>query len=246
MISEERHYIILEQISINNKVLVHDLSQLLDVSIDTVRRDLNKLEKAGKLVKVHGGAVSPNFHYPYQQQDVYARNEKIEIARKALSLLSDGMSCLLGGGTVILELARIIPENMKGVIFTVSPLVALEIAQRSSVEVILISGRLARDCYICTGSVVVSQLSEINADLCLLGANGISIKGGLTDSDWEVAQVKKAMIKSANKTAVLCISEKLGTTQKVRVSTLGDIDCLVTERHPKELSKYAKAIKSII
>src|SRR5690606_16885384 len=134
---------------------------------------------------------------------------KIEIAKKALSLLNDGMSCLVGGGTVMLELARMIPENLKGVIFTVSPLVALEIAQRSSVDVILISGRLARDCYICTGSIVISQLSEINVDLCLLGANGISLKGGFTDSDWEVAQIKKAMLKSANKTAILCISEKL-------------------------------------
>ncbi|WP_020531205.1 DeoR/GlpR family DNA-binding transcription regulator [Flexithrix dorotheae] len=246
MISEERHYFILEQISANNKVIVSDLSKQLDVSIDTIRRDLKYLEKKGKVVKVHGGAVSPNFHYPYQQQDVYAQSEKIEIARKALSLFKDGMITLLGGGTVMLEFARLVPENLKGIIFTVSPLVALEIAQRSSVEVILLSGVVSRDRYTCTGSTVISQLSEISVDLCMLGTSGISINGGVTDSDWEITQVKKAMVKSAEKTAVLCITEKLESTQKMKVCRLEEIDYLITEKEPKTLQKYANIIKSVL
>ncbi|MEO5975984.1 MAG: DeoR/GlpR family DNA-binding transcription regulator [Chryseolinea sp.] len=245
MILEERHNFILEQININNKVMASDLSQRLDVSIDTIRRDLKYLEKTGKLLKVHGGAVSPDFHFPYQQQEVYAKIEKRQIAKKTLRLINDGMTILLGGGTVMLELARIIPENLKGVIFTVSPLVALEIAQRSRVNVILLSGRLERDCYICTGSAVISQLSEIRADLCLLGTNGLSIKGGLTEGDWEVAQIKKAMLKSSEKAAVLCISEKLGSIQKMKICTLGHLNYLITESDPKELGMYSKMIKSI-
>ena len=246
MLSEERHNYILQQIHLHNKVLATDLCKTLDVSIDTIRRDLKELEKKGKVVKVHGGAVSPNFHYPFQQQDVYAKQEKQQISRKALKLIKNGMTILTGGGTVMLELARMLPEDLKGTFFTVSPLVALEAAQRSSVEVILLGGKLSRNSYICTGSSVITQLSEIKADLCFLGTNGLSIREGVTDSDWEVAQVKKTMLKASEKTALLCISEKLETSQKMQVCKLKDLDYLFTELNPKhaQLKKYAELVET--
>jgi DeoR/GlpR family transcriptional regulator of sugar metabolism len=248
MLSEERHNHILQELALHQRVLVADLCKSLDVSIDTIRRDLKELEKKGKVVKVHGGAVAPDFHYPFQQHDVYAKQEKQQVATKALQLIKDGMTILAGGGTVMLELARLLPENLKGVFFTVSPLVALEVTQRSDVEVILLAGRLSRNSYICTGSSVISQLSEIKADLCFLGTNGLSVKEGVTESDWEVAQIKKAMIKSSEKTAVLCISEKLETTQKMLVCKLSQLDYLCTELKPKdaELKKYGEKIKLLL
>lgn len=247
MLQEERQRFILQRINLHHKVLTSDLCQLLNVSLDTVRRDLTELERKGKLVKVHGGALSNMFHYPYQQPEVYAREEKIAIARKALSLIKDGMVILAGGGTVMLELARLFPENMKGTFFTVSPLVALEVTQRSTVEVILLGGRLARNSYICTGSSVVSQLAELRADLCLMGTNGIALKEGITDNDWEVVQVKKAMVRCAESTAVLTISEKLGTAQRMQVCPLSSIDCLVTELKPEDekLSEFSKLFKVV-
>jgi len=228
-------------------VLNNDLCKLLSVSLDTVRRDLTELEKGGKLVKVHGGALSNTFHQPFQQPDVYAKEKKIEIARKALSLLQDGMMILTGGGTIMLELARMIPENFKGTLFTVSPLVALEVAQRSTAEVILLAGKLSRNSYICTGATVISQIAEIKVDLCFIGTNGLSLSDGITDYDWEVVQVKKEMIKSARKTALLCISEKLDTVQNLQVSKLHTIDYLITELQPtdQKLRKYAALVKTI-
>lgn len=242
MLQEERQQFILQRINVHHKVLTSDLCQLLNVSLDTVRRDLTELERKGKLVKVHGGALSNMFHYPYQQPEVYAREEKVAIARKALSLIKDGMVILAAGGTVMLELARIFPENFKGTFFTVSPLVGLEVTQRSTAEVILLSGRLARNSYICTGSSVINQLSEIRADLCLMGTNGISLEEGITDNDWEVVQVKKAMVRSAESAAILTISEKLGTAQRLQVCPLPAIDNLVTELHPGDdrLKEYSK------
>ncbi len=245
MLQEERHQFIQQQIHLHNKVLASDLCRLLHVSLDTVRRDLNELEKRGKIVKVHGGAISTSFHHPFQQPEVYGREEKKTIAKKALSWIKDGMVLLAGGGTVMLELARIIPEKLKGTLFTVSPLVALEVAQRSTVDVILLGGQVSPNSYICTGSTVVSQLSELRVDLCLLGTNGLSIKEGITDHDWEVVQVKKAMIRSAEKTAVLSIAEKLGTVQKIQVCDLRKVDCLLTELDPGEerLSDYSAIFK---
>ena len=229
MLREERQGYILNQIQLHHKVRTTDICSALKVSLDTVRRDLAELEKEGRLRKVHGGAISTAFHYPFQQTEIYARDKKQTIARKALQLITDNMVLLLGGGTVMLELARMIPENLKGTIFTVSPLVALEIAQRSTVEVLLLAGKVARNSYICTGSSVIRQLSEIQADLCFLGTNGLSVREGITDHDWEVVQIKKSMLQSAKKSAVLSISEKLGSVQNLQVCNLISIDYLVTE-----------------
>jgi len=245
MLQEERHSFIIQQINTHNKVVASDLCQLLNVSLDTVRRDIKELEKKGKVIKVHGGALSPHFHYPFQQPEIYALNEKKEIARKALTLIKDGMTLLTGGGTVMLELARILPENLTGTLFTVSPLVALEAAQRSSVEVILVGGKLARNSYICTGAFVAGEISRIHVDLCLLGTNGLSVNDGITDYDWEVAQVKKAILNASEKVALLSISEKIGTIQKVQVCKADAIDYLITELDPKDekVASFAEICK---
>lgn len=245
MLQEERHHFILDQIRLHKKVHVASLCKLLQVSLDTVRRDLIELEKEGIIRKVHGGAIAIDFHNPFQPREVYAQKEKIAIAKKALTLVKDGMTLLTGGGTVMLEVARLLPDNLKGVLFTVSPLVALEVTQRSSVDVILLAGRLSRNAYICTGASVVSQLSEIRPDLCLMGTNGFSLNEGITDHDWEVVQVKKAMIRAAEKTAVLSLSEKSGLNHKLHVCALRSIHYLITEQAPEDaaLSPYSAHCK---
>lgn len=245
MLQEERYNFIIQKINSHNKVIASDLCQQLGVSLDTIRRDIKALERKGKVLKVHGGAVSPNFQQPFQQPEVYARLEKKEIAKKALKLIKDGMTMLVGGGTVMVELARILPERLKGTLFTVSPLVALEAAQRTTVEVVLLGGNLARNSYICTGASVASAINEIRVDLCFLGTNGLSLAEGVTDYDWEVAQVKKAIIKSASTCALLSISEKLGTVQKVQVCKLNAVDYLVTELSPNDekLKSYGQGCK---
>lgn len=234
MLQEERHQFILHQLAEQKKVHSDELSRQLHVSGDTVRRDLIELEKAGRLLRVHGGAIATDFHNPFQPEQVYAKKEKMLIARKAVSLIKDGMSLLAGGGTVMLEFARLLPENLKGTLFTVSPLVALEAAQRSTVEVILLAGRLARNSYICTGASVVKQLSDIRADLCLMGTPGFSVMEGITDYDWEVVQVKKAMLQSAERAALLTIAEKRDVVHKLRVCALRDINYLITEQPPSD------------
>src|SRR5690606_29312119 len=99
MLQEERHNYILQQIITYNKVVASELSSQLNVSLDTIRRDIKELERKGKLLKVHGGAISPLYNQPFQQPVVYAQDEKKKVAEKALSLLKDGMIILAGGGT---------------------------------------------------------------------------------------------------------------------------------------------------
>ena len=234
MLQEERHQLIMGQLGRDKRVLTDPLSRVMKVSVDTVRRDLIELEKAGKLRRVHGGAISVDFSTPFQQREIYAQKEKIQIAKKAVSLIKDGMTLLMGGGTVMLEVARLLPENINITLFTVSPLVALEVAQRTSIDVILLAGKVSRNSYICTGASVVTQLSDVKADLCLMGATGFSIKDGVTDHDWEVVQVKKAMIKQSERVALLSISEKRDASHKLRVSALHSIHYLITERAPTD------------
>jgi DeoR/GlpR family transcriptional regulator of sugar metabolism len=229
MLKKERHAFIIRQINLHNKVLSSDLSTQLDVSEDTVRRDLNELSDSGKLLKVHGGALSKSFHFPFHKNEVYAQEAKKTVAHKAIELIKEGMVILTGGGTTMIELAKLIPSDLEATFFTISPLVALELAEHAKLTVILIGGQLSKNAQINIGASVINDLSEIKVDMCFLGANGIDIKEGITDSDWEVVQVKKAMIKSTSKVAILSISEKLNSIQKMKVCNIRDIDYIITE-----------------
>ncbi len=230
----------MKQINLHNKVLSADLSLQLDVSEDTIRRDLNELSETGKLLKVHGGALSKSFHFPYQQNEIYARDAKKLVANKAIKLLKEGMVILTGGGTTMIELAKLIPNNLEATFFTVSPLVALELSEHPLLTVILVGGQLSKNSQINIGAKAILDLSDIKVDLCFLGANGIDTKEGITDSDWEVVQVKKAMIKVSAKVAILSIAEKLNSVQKMKVCDLKQITYFITDATPTDsvLSLY--------
>ncbi|MBU1373142.1 MAG: DeoR/GlpR family DNA-binding transcription regulator [Bacteroidetes bacterium] len=232
MLKKERQTYIMKQINLHNKVLSSDLSQQLDVSEDTIRRDLNELDEAGKLLKVHGGALSKSFHFPFHQNEVYAQESKRQVALKAINLIKEGMVVLTGGGTTMIEMAKLMPEELDATFFTISPLVALELAEHPRLTVILIGGQLSKNAQINIGARVINDLSEIKVDICFLGANGIDFKEGITDSDWEVVQVKKAMIKSTAKVVILSIAEKLNSVQKMRVCGLNQVTHFITDLDP--------------
>ncbi|WP_316799267.1 DeoR/GlpR family DNA-binding transcription regulator [Pedobacter frigidisoli] len=229
MLKKERHDFIMRQINLHNRVLTSDLVQLLNVSEDTIRRDLQELVDDGLLFKVHGGALSKSYHSSFDDSTVYARDSKIIIAKKAISLIKDGMVVLIGGGTTIIEFVKQLPQNIAATFFTISPLVAVELAKYNNVEVILIGGLFSKNSQITYGGHVISQLAEIKADLCLMGTSAIHHEEGLTDTDWEINQLKKAMIACSKKTAVLCISEKLDITLRLKVCPIESISYLVTE-----------------
>lgn len=242
LFKNERHEFILRQINLHNKVLSSTLSGQLDVSEDTIRRDLAELADADKIIKVHGGALSKSYHYPLQKNIVYAQEEKKTIAEKAIGFIQPGMVILTEAGTTIMEMVRLIPENMEATFFTVSPLMALELATHPLLTVHLLGGQVDISSQIVIGSKPVSELANIRVDLCFLGANALDAKAGLTETDYTIAQVKKAMIESAEKLAVLTISEKLNTVFKMKLCSPSTIDYLITELDPgdKKLSAYKK------
>ncbi len=233
MLKKERQAYILRQVSLHNSVLSADLSSSINVSEDTIRRDLNELAETGKIIKVHGGALSKSFNSFYLRADVYNVDSKKLVAEKGASLIKDGMFILTGGGTTIIEMARLLPENLKATFFTVSIPAAYEYAQHPNIEVIFIGDKIAKKSQIAVGGEAISKIKHIKADLCFLGINAIDPEHGITDNDWDIVQVKNAMIEAAAKTVVMTISEKLNSSQRIRVCGVEDIDVLITELNPE-------------
>ena len=243
MLKKERQAYILQQINIHNKVLSSDLSIQMTVSEDTIRRDLQELDEEGKLTKVHGGALSKSFHFTIQNNNIYSLPEKKIIAHKAVKLIKDGMFVVLSGGTTIRELAKALPEELSATFITPSVPTALELLNHPNIEVIFIGNKLLKSAQMSVGAEAVTRLADIKADYCFLGTNSIDAKEGITDLEWEVIEVKKAMINCANKTVSLAISEKLNSVQRLKVCSLNSINTLITELHPENslLADYKNA-----
>lgn len=229
MLKKERQAFILHSVNLHNKMLSCDLSNTIKVSEDTIRRDLQELAKANKLIKVHGGALSKSFHSSFNTNSVYAIESKKRIAQKAASLIQDGMFVLTSGGTTIIELARALPESLHATFVTGSIPAALEYLHHPNIEVIIIGDKLSKSSQITVGAQAIEKIKQIRADICFVGTNAIEVEHGLTDNDWEVVQVKKAMIESSKKVVSLAISEKINTTQSIKVCNTKDIDVLITE-----------------
>lgn len=234
MLKQERQAFIVHQVNLHNRVLSSDLSEQINVSEDTIRRDLQELSDKGKIIKVHGGALSKSFSSSINSTNVYSIDAKKTIAQKAAALIKDGMFVLSSGGTTIIELAKALPENLHATFITGSLPAALEYIHHPNIEVIFIGDKLSKSSQITIGAEAILKIRQFKVDLCFLGINALDIEHGLTDNDWDVVQVKKAMIESAGKVVALSISEKINSCLNIQVCKAADLDILITERQPKE------------
>lgn len=233
MLKEERQRTILNEVALHNKVLLTDIAEMLDVSIDTVRRDVKELDTESKLRKVHGGAVALGFtNTTVRNTNIYALEEKKKIAEKAVGLLKDGGVIFIDGGTTCVELARQIPDTISLTCFTMSLPVALELLVKPNVKVILIGGEVSRDSQISLGASAINQLSEIHVDYGFIGTGYVDASYGLTEFDWDIVQVKKAVIKASKKTILLSISEKLNSQHRYKTCDINAIGTMITELNP--------------
>jgi DeoR/GlpR family transcriptional regulator of sugar metabolism len=234
MLKKERQEFILHQLNLHNKILCADLSNKMGVSDDTIRRDLQELAQEDKLIKVHGGALSKSFHTAFDRKMVYNLEDKHIIAQKTAALVQSGMYILTSGGTSILEFAKSLDPNLNATFFTCSLNAAIEFAHHPSIEVVMIGDKVSKDSMLTTGASAVQTIESIQADLCILGINSLDTQFGLSENDWEVVQIKKAMIKASKKTICIGISEKLNSQQKIKVANLDEIDILITELDPED------------
>jgi DeoR/GlpR family transcriptional regulator of sugar metabolism len=230
MLKKERQAYILHQVNLHNKVLSSSLCSEINVSEDTIRRDLQELAEEGKVIKVHGGALSHSFsHVHFPSNGVYSQHQKKTIAEKAIALIQNGMFVLTSGGTTILEMARCLPLELKATFMSGSIPAILEYMNHPNIEVIMIGDRISKNAKITVGMEAIAKIRQMKPDLCFLGINAIDVEHGVTDSDWEVVQLKKAMIEASRQVVCLTISEKINSVQPIRICGLDQIDILITE-----------------
>lgn len=243
---EERKNYILRVINLHTRVSFDTLAVQLYVSEDTIRRDINELESESLVIKVKGGAMTKSYHHASSSES-YANESKLIIAQKTISLIKDGMILLLGGGTTIREFIRIIPDDLNLTVFTVNVLSAVELLDKPNIKTIMIGGYISPYSQMTVSGDVYAQLSLIKADLLILGTNALDISGGFSDSDWETVQVKKAMLQASSKSAILTISEKLNTVQKMKIANLSEVDFVITEvdKEHEKLRAYIEAVPSL-
>jgi DeoR/GlpR family transcriptional regulator of sugar metabolism len=235
MLTAERRSLILDRLRRQGRVLAADLSAELDVSADTIRRDLRELDEAGLIRRVHGGALPPlGDAAPFAIRSRRALEAKASIARRAAALVEDGQLVGLDGGTTTLELARALPPDLRATIVTTSPPIALALADRPGLTVTLIGGTLRPGLLVTVGPEAVAALQLIRADVMFLGVCGLHPEIGITTEDLEERHVKAAMIDGAAEVVALADHDKLGTAMSVVVAPLTAVTQLVTDADASE------------
>lgn len=231
MLTAERRQFILEILRHEGKVLSSELSTQLNVSEDTIRRDLREMADAGLLQRVHGGALlgSPvAINYTTRLQQFPTAKEAI--ARAAAKLIRPGQVAILDGGTTTLQVAQHLPLDLHATVVTHSPPIAVALAEHPHVEAIILGGRLHKSSIVTVGAATVEALRSIRADICMLGVCSVHPEVGISSPNLEEVYVKRTMIAGATEVVALVSAEKLGTASPYIVGSLSELTHLVTER----------------
>ena len=230
MLTDERRALILDRLRTQGRVLAADLTAELDVSADTIRRDLRELDDAGLVRRVHGGALPRHGDAsPFASRERRAPEAKASIARLAAETVRDGQVVVLDGGTTTLELARALPDDLRASVITTSPPIALALAAHPGLEVTVVGGTLRANALVTVGAAAVEALRVIRADIVFLGVCGLHPEIGVTTEDLEERHVKAAMIDGAAEVVALADHDKLGTAMPVVVAPMTAVTHLVTD-----------------
>ena len=231
MLTSQRKQLILERLRRDGQIVAKTLSQELELSEDTIRRDLRELAHDGLLQRVHGGALpaSPAVADLHTRQAI-GSSAKAAIGRAAASMIEPGAIVFLDGGTTAVQVARHLPANLRATVVTHSPSIAVELERHALTEVVLIGGRLFKHSMVAVGASALEAIARIRADLCFVGATGVHPTAGLTTGDLEEAHVKRALIGRAAESFVLASSEKLNAASPYTIAPLSDLSGIITER----------------
>jgi DeoR/GlpR family transcriptional regulator of sugar metabolism len=247
MLTAERRQVILTRLERDGKVVASELVDALGVSEDTVRRDLRELAAGGLVQRVHGGALPRAGEFAsFAQRLEVSPEAKAHLAEAALPLLEGVRVLLLDGGTTALELARRLPADRDCTVLTNSPPVAVALAAHPRAEVVLIGGRLLKEAQVTVGATAVEALRQIRADACVLGICSLHPELGVTVTDQEEAQVKRAMVEASAEVIALATADKLHTAAPWIVAPLADLTHLVTDAGEDLTADYAAAGVSVV
>lgn len=249
-LAPRRHDNLRELIRGSGVIRVEEICRRLGISPATARRDLDQLEKAGAIRRVHGGAVSVESRLEeplFDDKTSIAAREKHRIAEAALQFIAPGDTIYLDGGSTVLEFARLLHDRPNLTVVTNSLRAAHELAGRGP-RLILIGGELRRLSQTMVGPLTRCLLQELHLDKAFMGTIGFTLKEGLTTTDPGEAFTKELVMARARQVILLADSGKAGKVAFARAGGLERVHAIVTDKAldrslAKELTK--KGIKLV-
>ena len=242
MLQEERFIRIRTLLSTLSRVSTERIAQELDVSRETVRRDIVELEAQGVLRRVHGGVVAPGPEPepPLSVRQAVREREKRAIARAALQQLQPGQTLFLDAGSTTTILAEELSALSGMTVVTNGLNVALRLAgadagRTARNEVILLGGRTDPGVQATHGDTTVAEIHRYRADVALLSPVGIHGQYGATSFEHREAAVARAMAGQAQRLIVLADHSKIGQASRVVYAGLADIDTIITDAGARTL-----------
>lgn len=226
----ERLAAILERLSEQGSVEVTELASTFGVSEATVRRDLQSLSRSQRIMRTHGGAMAADAgeEVSTRVKAVLRRAEKKRIGRAAAELVPDGAVVGMTGGSTTLEVARALADRRGITIVTNAINVAAELAERSSVRLIVIGG-IIRHSLELVGPAAEAMLSNYHLDVAFIGVDGLTAEEGCTTYDEMEAQTDRAFLHRSQFRIVVSDSSKIGKVTFARITHLTEIDQIVTD-----------------
>ncbi|ANE52644.1 DeoR/GlpR family DNA-binding transcription regulator [Flavisolibacter tropicus] len=228
----DRHQYILQKLQENGRVDIQELSDDIQVSGVTIRKDLKILEERNLLFRTKGGGSISNpytIEKPINEKEFIKIEEKIKIAKAALPFTNETDSILIGSGTTVFELSRSLHPFKHLTVITPALKVALELHNRPNVEVLQLGGIIHQSSASAAGGFAELLLSNISCDILFLGVDGIDLEFGLSITNLTEASLNQKMIHIAQKVIILADSSKFGRRGLGRVCGLDQVHYIITD-----------------
>lgn len=233
MLAVERRARIEQLIMKNKSVLVLELAKQFDVTTETIRSDLEKLEKQGVLVRTYGGATLVETFEPdmeIHKRDTVNFEGKQSIGKCAADMIKEGETVFLDASTSSLHLARNIKDKKGITVITNAEKIVAELAECDNIRVICTGGMLHKKNMSYIGRIVEETIrANYYANKVFFSCRGVTLNRGLMESTEAEAEIKKAMIESSESAIFLCDKQKLGRLGVPVISSLDRIDCIITD-----------------
>lgn len=252
MLSAERRSYLLEKIQTHGFLTVAEVSSELGVTPMTIRRDLDRLEKEGLVVRSHGGAISrlsgATVEIPYSVKRSRMVAEKTRIGAVASTLVRDGDTILCDSGSTVFQLAAQLRGKRHVTVVTNDLQVAVHLASVPEVELVVPGGMVNGPVYTLLGPQTESFLRSLSVDCAFLGADAIDLEWGITNVNLPEVAVKQAMIAAAREVVVLADSSKFDRRVFARVCGLEVIGKIITDAGLPETAKrrYSERVELIL
>lgn len=249
--AEERKQTILKLLKERKRITVPELVDMFNTSGTTIRRYLNDLEKNGKLIRTHGGAIcmeEATFEESIELKREHRITEKKLIAREARKLINDGDVIMLGGGSTIVELAKLLHDLKSLIVITNSIPTAAELYTDKKIEVQICGGTIRDTTGVVVGPFSEKFVDELFAQKTFVGADSLSHEYGLTTPNYFEAQIERQLIKHAKTVYVLADHSKMDKVTLAKQTTVKELDYVITDKKtdPDFIRKLESAGVSVI